>query len=215
MEQQRSTNLRSVDAGDKLIEAGVFSYPEALNALAEFRKNVQEKCREALRAHLSNLSLAIGKSFSAKDVFVYPDDPVGAGLSTYEPWLCAYVTLAAAEEVYFDLGLFWDYEKGSEFTLCAIGTLEIWKKDFHARAAEWFEARPELGIKRDPGKNTCFSLVDPIPKDDPLSFQEKLHGIATKWVDVWGKVGGLAGLLPEAANTKRQKNAGTRRDSQR
>ena len=214
MEQQGSTDLRSVDAGDKLIEAGVFSYPEAMNALAEFRKSVQEKCRTALYEHLPDLSRAIGEDLSVKDVFVWPRDPVGMGLATAQPWLCASVSLVG-EEVYFDLGLYWDNEKGDDLTVCAIGTLEIWNRDFFARVTKRLDGKPGLGIKRYPGKNNFFSLTDLISKDDPLSFQEMLHAIAIKWVNIWGKVGGLAGLLPEAAKTKRRKNARTRRDSQR
>lgn len=214
MEQQGSTDLRSVDAGDKLIEAGVFSYPEALNALAEFRKSVQEKCRKALQEHLPDLSRAMGMNLLAKDILLYPRDPVVAGLSTATPWICASVSLVG-EAVYFDLGLYWDNEKADELTVCAIGALEIWNKNFFARVTEWLDGKPGLGIKRYPGKNNFFSLTDLISKDDPLSFQEMLHAIAIKWVNIWGKVGGLAGLLPEAVKTKRRKNARTRPDSQR
>jgi hypothetical protein len=214
MEQQGSTDLRSVGAGDKLIEAGVLSYPEALNALAEFRKSVQEKCRRALQEHLPDLSRAMAMNLSAKDIFLWPRDPVAAGLAAAQPWVCASVSLVG-EEVYFTLGLYWDNENADELTVCAIGALEIWNKDFFALVAERLDGKPELGVKKYPGKTNFFSLTDSIPKDDPLSFQEKLHGIAIRWVDIWGKVGGLAGLLPEAANTKRQKNGGTRRDSPR
>lgn len=206
MEQQKSSDLRSVDAGDKLIEAGLFSYPEALNALAEFRKSVQEKCRTALQEHLPDLSRAMGMTLSVKDVFVWPRDPVGAGLWTTNLWICASVSLVE-EVVYFDLALYWDIEKSDELTVCATGTLEIWNKDFYTRVAERLDRRPDFGIRRYPGKNTFFSLTDEIPKGDPLSFPEKLHATAIKWVDIWGKVGGLAGLLPEVAKTKPPKNA--------
>ena len=173
---------------------------------------MRESSKRVLQDHLPDLSRAIGKSFSEKDVSLYPKDPVGHGLGTAEPWLCASLTLSAAEEVYFDLGLYWDYEKGDEFTLVAMGTLDILEKDLFARASERFEGKPELGLKTFPGKKWHFSLLDPVPKDDPLSFQKKLHGLALRWVSTWVKVGGLVGLLPELSKPKRRKRVGAHRE---
>jgi hypothetical protein len=211
MESLKNTRISAVDGSDRLIEAGAFSYVEALNALAEFRLKVQEKCTGALEGHLPDLSSAIGKSFSPQDIHRWPRDPVGYGLGTSWPWLYAGLTLAEAEEIYFGLGLYWDYQSRDTLTLVAMGTLEIDRRSLFAKTVDALGKRPELGLEKFPSGNRFFSLLEPIPQDDPLSFQMKLGGIATKWVGIWNKLGGLSGLLPELSKPKLQEKAGLRR----
>jgi hypothetical protein len=66
---------------NRLLEEGARSYPKALHALGEFRRQVREQCEAAFKANATEMAKAMQLQFSAADVksWANPERPGGEG----------------------------------------------------------------------------------------------------------------------------------------
>jgi hypothetical protein len=188
MRQDNAPKSPKEGAGDTLIKAGAFSYIDAMAALADLRSEVQDRCKAVMCSNLKQLGHALGHEFSKNAVWVWPGKPT-AGISTMWPFL--YSGLTPMDEVWFDLGLYWEYGEDEKVTLFAFGALEIFDEALRKRVLEGLKKSPGVG----PMKRNYISIREAIPEDAPLSFQDKLGSIAARWVKELESAGGLSSLI--------------------
>jgi hypothetical protein len=204
MGEDNATKSPEKNAGDKLVEAGAFKYVEGMAALADFRNEVQDRCRRVLSSHLPDLSRATAKELSRDDMRALPTN-LGAGNVPGFPYLD--VELEFISDLWFEVGVCWDYKRQDELRLFAYAGLRFDDEtNRYAKAFAALQRQPESGFERYP-YDYYITLRDPVPEDDPLSFEKRLDILITKWVNIWGNVGGLAGVLPDLEPKEQSKRA--------
>jgi len=181
------------DAREKLIQEGAASYPEAVIALREFQRVVQEKCEEVVANRLSDLSNATGVKFEENQIWKYPR-PGQHTLSTWDGtsvWLYAGLTLADIGYMYF--GACWVYKQSGERELNAAAIVGFRKRDQYAKALAQFKKTngPEIQVYAQLRE---ISFFDPIPLKEASSLPERLDGLIDKLLEAWRQAGGVKAI---------------------
>jgi len=185
------------DARDRLIREGAPRYIQAVVALPEFQRVIQEKMKKIVVDRLEDIAKATKVSLEEKRVWEYPD----LGKHTDRSWDGKSVWLAVAANfpdigsMYF--GLCWEYRKGPEPTLLAIVTLALNSRELFNRALKKLGKRSEGTFHNYPWENREISVYQILPLEQAASFFEKLEAVIDVWLDALNEVGGASGLVSD------------------
>jgi hypothetical protein len=102
---------------ESLLREGLKSYFDAMTAIDEFTRLIQEDCRKVLQRHADALNEATGLKFSPKEISDYSDPYNGRG----KVWSGQYASIGSmlpvpkSDKFYsMDAGLTWDQEDGPQ-----------------------------------------------------------------------------------------------------
>lgn len=186
----------------KLLEEGARSYLEAANALINFEREVQKKCRQVLGRHIEDYAdaLQVPGAFDEKDIeeFLSPSwgekfdgswRSVGVSIENkqFEPhvkWWGTYCTLQWEDgECFANISEWIGGPKSrSEELLQRIRKLGI-ETYVETRSAGHWHFGKELGV--------C-QLITP---EEASTFDEPLERLLEQWIKIWNQLGGMKGVF--------------------
>lgn len=179
---------------NSLIEEGGRSYPDALLALAEFRRQVREKCRSAFEGHLGNLTASMGLPFTRNMIRPYAE-PENLSAAYYDGnWASVGIQAIAKENVCsIFCALEWNRGTGGATSLCAY--ISLFFKDTMSMQRAWEAVKPyrssNWGVE---GSNAFYVSQDVNPKAI-VHLEKVMEQLLKDWNRAWMKVGGLATAL--------------------
>jgi hypothetical protein len=199
MDGRKNTDPQDHDVRRRFLEEGARSYVDAMTALIEYQREVQNKCREVLERHLGEYSVALGVEMTRDGIrdYAYPNP---------EEWVSMWANLGAKlPHVTRSLGVAW-----SE-SYCALG----W--DYEV-APPWFGAWVGISVPKKLSGFLHKELVRVGTKDvsqEPLmvfvgrklegeliaTFHETVEELLRHWIDSWVKLGGLKAVALRSGST--------------
>jgi hypothetical protein len=190
------------DARDRLIREGAPRYIQAVVALREFQRVIQEKCKKIVLDRLEDIAKATKVSLEEKKVWEHPDPGklTGRSWDGKRAWLAAAVNFQDIGSMYF--GLCWEYRKGPEPTLLAIVTLDLNSRGLFNRAWKKLGKRTEGTFHHYPLEYHEISVYESLPLEQAASFSEKLEAVIDVWLDALNEVGGVSGLVRDEPMSK-------------
>lgn len=186
-------NTANDDSMEKLIREGMVSYPEAVVALQEFQRVVQERCEEVVSKRLSELSKAIGVKLDDKEISNYPTlgRHTHVGWDGKSVWLSVRLILKDVGTLYFGVG--WDSDKIARREVTVATFVELSTKEAYDSALLKFKNIAGLEIKTKLKDHEIW-LEETVPVKDAHMFQAHLNDLTTRFISAWQKIGGVKGL---------------------
>jgi hypothetical protein len=175
---------------NKLLEEGANSYPQAMYALSQFRRLVQEACVEAMKRSLPNVGAALGLRLEAKQVKrdadpdkLDPDGIDGSGAS-----LGARIRKPGGAK--YDL-LNYVYWGGVPPLFAGVSVVFEDPAAFN-RAQARMPQQKELECSPDEKEILYWRCVRP---EDLAPLESLLVEMNQKWEQIWRDVGGVKQFL--------------------
>jgi hypothetical protein len=197
MEANREGASGVSDGRDGLIREGAPRYLQAVVALREFQRVIQERCKTIVSNRLEDIAKATKVSLEEKKVWEYPDlgKHTERSWDGKSVWLAVAVSFQDVGSMYF--GLCWEYRKGPEPTLLAITTLALNSRELFNRAWKKLGKRSEGTFHNYPWENREISVYQSLPLEQAASFSDKLEAVIDVWLDALNEVGGVSGLVSD------------------
>jgi hypothetical protein len=191
------------DAREKLIKEGAPRYLQAVVALREFQRVIQEGCKNIVSNRLEEIAMATKLPLQEKMVWDYPSPGTHTeetGWDGKSAWLAAGITFPDVGDMYF--GLCWDYWKGPEPVLLAIGTLTLKSRELFDKAWKKLAKRNDKKFHNYQRENREISVYEIVPLKQAASFPDKLEVVIDVWLGAWNEVGGISGLSSKEPKAK-------------
>jgi hypothetical protein len=182
----------SDDPVEGLIREGMVSYPEAVVALREFQRIVQDRCEQVVSDRLGELSKAMGVELHDKDIADYPT----LGRHTQVGWdgkgVWLYVKLALKfGTLYFGVG--WAIGTSADSKISVAAVIGLSDRQAYDMALRKFKKTLELRVEAEPRYREVW-LTEQVPVKDAHLFQTYLNDVLTRFIGAWQKIGGVKGL---------------------
>ena len=168
-----------------LLEEGARSYPKALQAVAEFRRQVQDICFDAMKRHLKDLGDALGLRLEANQLkpYAWPDKLDSDDLDG----TCAH--LGAKIEPAGAIWSLWNYVYWDKDSVGVCVSLAFTDSKLGERVQAVTEKH---GTSLDPKE---VYLSRPVGADGLAGLDSTLEELNREWIEVWRKVGGVKQFL--------------------
>jgi hypothetical protein len=193
-------SLERKDNPHSLLEEGADSYPEALTALTDFRRQVQSACARTIEQHLTDYSEALGVQLDKNDIDRYaaPENEFNGSSAV----LGAKHRISRRRETGVGCVSYccvsWVRDREKPWFGCSVSVWfnrrEIAESLYSAfqRSGAKLPAEIELGIQ----PNEVY-LCLALKRGDMGSLRERLDEVMTAWVRLWKEFGGLNALERE------------------
>jgi len=175
------------DTDRSFLEAASPSYLQALCAIREFRREVQERCDRVVRPRLAEQASALGLPLNEDMIAPYSRPEKLSNWSGSSANLG--VRLVAREgtvELYYVMS--WEQEQAGDPSISAV--VSVWVKGRHTVARIWEEVK-KTGHPRLYAWENLIVLAKPLAAGQIGAFDESLEGLITEWSGVWERTGGL------------------------
>ena len=167
------------------LEEGARSYLKAANAVMEFEREVQERCRKVMERHISDYGLALKVDLKSSEIqnLIWPEKWEGTWASVGVRVLRRDIPGITWWEGYCTL----EWGSDDEFS-CYVG--------------EWFPTRKmamdlfqKFG-RVDPDKSVTASdknvgIAQTLKPEEAPDFEEHMDDLLMKWIKLWKKIGGI------------------------
>jgi hypothetical protein len=179
------------EAKQRLLREGIGSYLEAVTALIEYQREVQNRCRTVMEEYLEDYSSALGVHLKASEVRN-----------------CAWPAITKWEGDWWNLGVWisrkkfvklrsWEsscclqYESGENGLFCWIGECFPTTKIAMNLARKFERLDPKvLQDGREVWIEHKFKKVD-----EAITFDTFLHTLMKRWTGLWKRAGGIKEVL--------------------
>ena len=180
------------DTEQRLLEEGAKYYVGALNALAEFRRLIQAKCRKVftrqlLEEHNSKLKIS-GKKIRVED---------WASKERYwdktETNLSVMIRIPdSADCLYYGLWFRKDQESPS-ITIHAFASIWLSSSEtIRALLAALDKINPKLEQNEEDEHDFYLSKI--VAPNEMATFDQALEQVVSEWIQVWDRIGGYPAL---------------------
>jgi hypothetical protein len=187
-----------------LLREGLTSYLDAVMAVDEFTRMIQEDCRAVLERQMSPLQKATGLTFSLKGIADY-SEPYKSRPKLWAgqyAWIGTEVPVVRSADIYsVDVGLAWNYENGTTstnvyscFYTKQLGVLNELDSKMRKRSNAEFEI-----------DKTHYGLIlwgENATGPDGEYDLEPLERVVVEWISIWKKAGGVAKMLLNGGSKK-------------
>ena len=188
----KADTASSDDPVEGLIREGMVSYPEAVVALREFQRIVQDRCEQVVSDRLGELSKAMGVELDEKDIDDYPTlgRQTQVGWEGEAVWLCVRLVLKVGT-LYF--GVRWNLDKSASSKISVAAIIGLPDRRAYDMALPKFKKTPDVLVEAEPRDREVW-LTEQVPVKDAHLFQTYLNDVLTKFIGAWQKIGGVKGL---------------------
>jgi hypothetical protein len=177
-----------------LVYEGLSSYLDALTAIDEFTRMIQEDCRAVLERQVIPLQEATGLKFSPKSFADY-SEPYKSRAKFWpgqHAWIGTELPVVNSARVYsMDAGLAWNYENGEVSTIfySSFYTKQLSiLNELDSRLRRRCNAQLEID-------KTNYGLIlwdeSPVGADGQYEL-DRLEKLLLQWVAVWKSAGGVS-----------------------
>jgi hypothetical protein len=187
-----------------LIHEGLSSYLDAMTAIDEFTRIIQEDCRAVLERQAKTLADATGLKFSIKEITDYSEPYKGRQKlwSGQYSWIGTLLPILDSDKFYsMDVGLIWNYEDGetsTRFYSCFYTKQLSLLDELDSKLRRTSNADLEVD-------KTDWALIlwgeNAVGSDGQYRL-DCLERIVSEWISVWKSAGGITKVFSNGRSKK-------------
>jgi hypothetical protein len=172
------------EAKRRLLEEGAKVYVPGFNAIKEFQREVQTRCREMLEKRLADHSVTFGLKLDSPQIIAYD----WADSSGDHAEVGAKVKIRGLPDFVYCLSLKTGANGEPSTAVCAYVWLQIKPATALANA---FKNLDSNRVRSD--RNSVW-LEQELPIGDVSAFEEMLNEVVSRWLKLWERIGGLKAI---------------------